>query len=193
MITHDPFQTYATLGSYYGIPTPIGLQPSLQTSAINPVAALNPLLGLSPIAQTVGIPQFVQSPYGLNPVQSLINPSPILQSALLQNPLLAASLLSNPLIAASLQSQALAYGVPQLGFQQPSLYPQIGQLGSPFGQIPSPFSQIGSPFGQIGYPLAPQSWIGQGGGQMFGQVHPFQSQLSPRPLFQGQGLSPWGY
>jgi len=74
MITHDPFQTYATLGSYYGIPTPIGLQPSLHTSAINPVAALNPLLGLSPIAQTVGIPQFVQSPYGLNPVQSLINP-----------------------------------------------------------------------------------------------------------------------
>src|SRR6266581_2809537 len=144
MITHDPFQTYATLGSYYGIPTPIGLQPSLQTSAINPVAALNPLLGLSPIAQTVGIPQLVQSPYGLNPVQSLINPqlqqlqqlqsvlalqNPLLQSALLQNPLLAASLLSNPLIAASLQSQALAYGIPQLGFQQPSLYPQIGQLG----------------------------------------------------------------
>jgi len=134
----------------------------------------------------------LQNPLLQNPILQ----NPILQSALLQNPLLAASLLSNPLIAASLQSQALAYGVPQQGFQQPypqiQQYPQIGQMGSPFGQIPSPFSQIGSPFGQIGYPLAPQSWIGQGGGQGFGQVHPFQSQLNPRP-FQAQGLSPWGY
>jgi len=61
MMTHDPFQTYATLGSYYGIPTPIGLQhPSLQTSAINPVAALNPFLSQSPMAQ--GFPQVGQSP-----------------------------------------------------------------------------------------------------------------------------------
>jgi hypothetical protein len=100
-------------------------------------------------------------------------------------------------IAASLHSQALgSYGVPQFGLQPPSLYPQIQQYPQvgQYPQIGSPFGQIGSPFGQIGYPLAPQSWIGQGGlfgGQGFGQAHPFQSQLSPRP-FQAQG-SPWGY
>jgi hypothetical protein len=95
-----------------------------------------------------------------------VNPQQVQQlqlaSLLAQNPLLA-SLLSNPLIVASLQAQAVGpYGVPQ--------HPQIGQIGSPFG-------------------LAPQSWIGQGG---FGQVNPFQSQMSPRP-FQAQGFSPWGY
>lgn len=207
-MTHDPFQTYPTLGSYYGMPTPIGLQyPSLQASAINPMAALNPLLGLSPMAQAGGFPQVGQSPYGQNPVQQgLINPQQQLQQVQqlqqlqqlasllasqvgLQNPLLAASLLSNPLIAAGLHSQAL--NSPQLGFQQPSLYPQIQQQYPQIGQLGSPFSQIPSPFGQIGYPPAPQSWIGQGG-QGFGPVNPFQSQLSQRP-FQVQGPSPWGY
>ena len=144
---HDLFQNYATLGSYHGIPAPLGLQyPSLQTSAINPAAAVNPILGLSPMAQG-GIPQVGQSPYGLNPgLPGLAaNPQQLQLVSLLasQNPVLAASLLSNPLIAASLHSQALGpYGVPQFGLQQPSLYPQIGQIGSPFGQI--------------GYPLAPQ-------------------------------------
>ncbi len=183
-MTHDPFQNYATLGSYYGMPAPIGLQyPSLQTSAINPAAALNPLLGLSPVVQAGGIPQVGQSPYGPNPGQGLLNPQQLQLVSLLasQNPLLAASLLSNPLIAASLHSQALgSYGVPQFGLQPQSLYPQIGQ----YPQV----GQVGSPFGQIGYPLAPQSWIGQG----FSPVHALQSQLIPRP-FQAQGLSPWGY
>jgi hypothetical protein len=146
---HDPFQN-TILGSYYGTPTPIGLQ--------YPAALQNQ--GINPMAQAGGIPQFGQSPY--------VNPQQVQQlqlaSLLAQNPLVA-SLLSNPLIAASLHAQAVGpYGVPQLG-------------------------QIGSPFGQTGYPLAPQSWIGQGG---FGQVHPFQSQMNPRP-FQAQGFSPWGY
>jgi len=153
-MTHDPFQTYA----YYGVPSPLGLQyPSLQPSAINPVAALNAILGLSPMAQVAG----------MNPIQSFINPQQLQQLASLlglQNPLLAAS--GNPLIAAGLHSQVPGpYGVPQFGLQSPSLYPQLGQMGSPFGQI--------------GFPLAPQSWIGQGG-------------LIPRP-FQAQGPSPWGY
>ena len=177
-MTHDPFQNYATLGSYYGMPAPIGLQyPSLQASAINPATAVNPLLGLSPMAQAGGIPQVGPAPYGVNAGQGLLNPQQLQLVSLLasQNPVLAASLLSNPLIAASLHSQALSpYGVPQFGLQQPSLYPQIGQIGSPFGQV--------------GYPLAPQSWIGQG----FGPVHGLQPQLIPRP-FQAQGLSPWGY
>src|SRR5438034_9869870 len=122
---HDLFQNYGTLGSYHGIPAPLGLQyPSLQTSAINPAAAVNPLLGLSPMAQG-GIPQVGQSPYGLNPglpglaanPQQLQLASLLLASQLgFQNPVLAASLLSNPLIAASLHSQALgSYGVPQFG------------------------------------------------------------------------------
>ena len=171
-MTHDPFQTYSTLGSPYGVPCPLGLQyPAPQTAAINPMAALSAILGLAPMAQAAGIPQAGPSPYGLNPIQSFINPQQ-LQLALLglQNPLLAA-VLSNPLIAASLHSQAVGpNGVPQFGLP-PSPYPQMGQLGSPFGQA-------GSPFGQS---LAPQSWIGQ-----------LQSQLIPRP-FQAQGPSPWGY
>jgi hypothetical protein len=176
-MTHDPFQTYM----HYGVPSPLGLQyPSLQPSAINPLAALNAILGLSPMTQAAGIPQGGQSPYGMNPIQSFINPQQLQLASLLglQNPLLAASVLSNPLIAASLHSQAPGpYGVPQFGLQSPSLYPQLGQMGSPFGQI--------------GFPLAPQSWIGQGA-QGFGPLQALQSQLIPRP-FQAQGPSPWGY
>jgi len=169
-MTHDPFQTYNPLGQYYGIPTPIGLQyPSLQ-NPVNPIAALNPalnpLLGQSPITQMGGIPQMGQQPYGQN-----VNPQQLQLLTLL------ASLLSNPLVAASLQhSQAFNPYGQQFG-QQQSFYPPIGP-------------QIGA-----GYPLAPQSWIGQGqfgGGQGFGQPHPFLSQLSQRP-FQAQGFSPWGY
>ena len=167
---HDPFQTYSTLGSHFGVPSPLGLQyPAPQTAAINPMAALSAILGLSPMAQAAGIPQAGPSPYGQNPIQSFISPQQLQLASLfgLQNPLLAA-VLSNPLIAASLHSPAAGpYGAPQFGIPSPSFYPQLGQVGSPFGQV--------------GSPLAPQSWIGQ-----------LQSQLIPRP-FQSQGFSPWGY
>jgi hypothetical protein len=195
---HDPFQTYATLGSF-GIPTPLGTPyGGLQSSPINPG-----------IGGGIGQVGMAQPPYG--PGQGFINPQQLQLAALasqggLQHPLLAAALLSNPLIAAALHQGALgSYGQPQFGLQQYSPYQQIGQMGSPFGQqmgspfgqqMGSPFGQIGSPFGQAGYPLAPQSWIGQaglfGGGQGFGQINPWLSQLGARP-FQGQGLSPWGY
>jgi hypothetical protein len=189
MMTHDPFQNYATLGQVYGVPATIGLQHPLQALQANP--ALNPLLGLAQLTQG-GIPQQLipqqigQSLYGQNPMQQgFINPQQLqLASLVANNPLLAATLLNNPLVAASLHSQALgAYGVPQFGLQQQSLYPQIGQQ---FGQQLGPLGQIGSPFGQIGYPLAPQSWIGQGA--QFGVGQPF----GQRP-FQAQGFSPWGY
>jgi len=209
---HDPFQTYATLGQHYGIPSQIGLQyPSLQALAMNP------------LSQAGGIPQMGQSPFGINAGQGQLYPQQLQIASLLasqaglQNPLLA-SVLSNPLIAASLYAQALgAHAGPQFGAQQQhSLYPQMGQMGSAFGQIPqfgqggSPFGQGGSPFGQMspfgqgglpfgqgGYPLAPQSWIGQGqggqwGGQGFAHVHPLHGQMGQRP-FLGQGFSPWGY
>jgi hypothetical protein len=158
---HDPFQTYTHYGFQY---------PSLQNSAINPVAALNAILGQSPMSQMAGIPQVGPSPYGMNPIQSFINPQQLQQASLLvlQNPLLAASLLSNPFVAAGLHSPVHGpNGVPQFGLQSP----------------------MGSPYGQIGFPLAPQSWIGQGG---FGPLQSLQSQLIPRP-FQAQGPSPWGY
>jgi hypothetical protein len=116
-MTHDPFQTY----THYGVPSPLGLQYPSQPSAINPVAALNAILGQSPMAQAAGIPQVGPSPYGMNPIQSFINPQQLQQLAsllALQNPLLAASFLSNPLIAAGLHSQAPGpYGVPQFGLQ----------------------------------------------------------------------------
>jgi len=178
---HDPFQNYATLGSHYGMQAPFGQQyPQIQ----NPL-----LLGLAQLAQTGGIPQqFGQSIYGQNPGQGFVNQQQLqLAQLVANNPLLAASLLNNPLVAATLHSQS--FGGNQFGMQQQ--YPQIGQMGSPFGQI--------------GYPLAPQSWIGQGGGQFGigqgggqfgigqggGQFGIGQG-FGQRP-FQPQGLSPWGY
>src|ERR1700730_15621744 len=85
-MTHDPFQTY----THYGVPSPLGLQyPSPQPSAINTVTALNAILGQSPMAQAAGIPQVGPSPYGMNPIQSFINPQQLQQLAsllALQNP-----------------------------------------------------------------------------------------------------------
>jgi hypothetical protein len=201
---HDPFQNYASMGSYYGMPTPgLPYLAALQAFGINPATALNPLaatMGLPSIPQMGGIPQtgqpgygqqpwqqqpfgqqqlYGQQPFGQNPGQAFLGPHLQLASALsslgLQHPLLA-SLLSNPLIAAGLHQSALgSYTGPQLGLQ--------------------PNSQIGQ-FGQAPYPLAPQSWVGQGGmfggGQGFGGIHPLLSQLAARP-FQAQGFSPWGY
>jgi len=165
----NPFQNYATLGQHYGMQSPIGLQyPQIQNPTVNP------LLGLAQLAQSGGIPQMGQSMYGQNPLQSFVNPQQQLQQLQLaqlvaNNPLLAASLLSNPMVAASLHSQP--FGNQQFGQQHP---------------------QIGSPFGQIGYPLAPQSWIGQGGGQFGASQFGMGQGFGQRP-FQAQGFSPWGY
>jgi len=214
----DPFQTYATLGSYYGMPTPFGLpHPALQGSGINP-AAINPLatLGFSPFAG--GFQQAGQSPFGQYPGQGQIGPQQLqqLQPQQLQQqmqqqiqqqqqlqqlvsalalqaalPQLLAALVNNPLISAGLHPSGIGSNFGQQYGQQPySPYQQAGQIGSPFGQqFGSPFGQS-SPFGQQGYPLAPQSWVGQGG--PFGGGQGFgpnqQSQWGQRP-FQ----SPWGY
>jgi hypothetical protein len=194
---HDPFQTYATMGtpyggSPYGTPygtlNPVGLPYNAQQPFSNPLSSIHPLaaatLGLSQNVNPItGIPQAGQQGFGLHPAQlasqaiipQLLGINPL---AALQNPIVAA-LLSHPLIAAGLQSQ--------LG-QQPQ-YSQFGQAGG------SPFGQNGAAAG-IGYPLAPQSWIGQpgqfGGGQAYGQIHPLLTQLASRVL-PGQGFSPWGY
>jgi len=196
---HDPFQTYATLGSYYGLP--YGGQ---QVSGINPMnpSQINPLI--NPLA---GIQQAGQSPFGQVPVQSPLVPQQLqlaqalaYQSAIQQA---LASLLNNQLISGGLHQGGLgAYGQ-QFGLQQ---QPQFGlQQQSPFGlqqqspwglqgQINPQFGQIGSPFGYVGS-LAPQSWIGQGGpfagGQGFGAVNPLQALLARQ--FQPQGFTPWGY
>jgi len=185
---HDPFQAFASMGSY-GISPQIGMHnPYLQT-AQNPLAALNPLLGLSSISQFGGVPQMGQAGQGFINPQLLQLAALLSQQSSYTNPILA-SILSNPILAATLQSQQPGgYGGGPFGAQ-----PHWGQIGSQ-----------GSPFG--GYPLAPQSWIGQGGmfgagqgfgqgqgygqgfGQGFGQqVHPLLSQLTQR-----QGLTPWGY
>ena len=200
---HDPFQTYSSLGSYYGIPAGYGTpgaigSPSLQSPALS-------LAGLNPIAGILG--GHMGQPYTGFPAMAPFTPG-------LQNPLVAA--LSNPYIAAALQNQlnpvlALAQQVltqqalaqqlapansPFQQYQQPQPFGQINSaFGQPLGQIGSPFNQgFGqgfSPFGQTGYPLAPQSWVGQqGGGQGPQQLHPLLSQLTGRP---GTGISPFGW
>jgi hypothetical protein len=187
---YDPFQTYATLGSFYGIPTPIGvphpaLQGAMHTPTPNPQAGF---LGLSPLGQP-GFGQYAGQPLigspQLQQLQQLQLASTLAAQAAIpqllglsplaiQNQLLAAQLY-NPLISAGLNPAALGSNV-----------------GQPFGQPFSPYPQIG----QMGYPLAPQSWIGQSGhfgGQVFGGAHPLLSQWSQRPFQSSQGLSPWGY
>jgi hypothetical protein len=198
---YDPFQTYATLGSFYGIPTPIGvphpaLQGAMHAPTPNPQAAF---LGLSPLGQPgfaqypgqalIGSPQLQQLQQlqlastlaAQAAIPQLLGLSPL--AAGFQNQLLAAQLY-NPLISAGLNPAALGPNVGQPFGQPFSPYPQFGQIGS-------------SSYGQMGYPLAPQSWIGQsghfGGGQVFGGAHPLLSQWSQRPFQSSQGLSPWGY
>jgi len=179
---HDPFQTYATLGSYYGLP-----YGGPQVSGINP---MNP----SSINPFGGIQQAGQSPFGQPPGQSPLGPQQFqLAQALAFHPAIQqalASLLNNQLLAGGLHQGA--YGQ-QFGVQQQSPWGLQSQMGSPFGQI-------GSPFGHLS-PLAPQSWIGQSGpfaggayagGQGIGAIYPLQALLSARQ-FQPQGFTPWGY
>jgi hypothetical protein len=177
-MTHDPFQTIPTSGSYPGMMGSAGLPYAApQTSAINPAFALNPLaaaLGISALASAGGASQLGQHAYpglaaqgGLGPQQQL---APAFQQATIpqlqglsalatgfQNPLLA-SVFSNPLALAALQNPAvnsilaaLVSSSPQWGWQQQQQYPQFGQNNSPFGQAGLTFGQqpaVG--FGQFG-------------------------------------------
>ena len=202
-MTHDPFQTYAMLGAYSGVPT---LQPFTQQNygqypaGLNPLAQQNPLASIlaaqnNPQLQGIGsfhqggnpgafqgqpnpFTAFQQNPYQQNPYQQ--NPyqqNPYQQNPFaMQNPYLAA--LQNPWIAASLQN--------------PMLNPLLTQtLG-----LPSPYQQGfygAGGFGQTGYPLAPQSWIGQGA--QTGQIHPLQHSLQHQAAHGfTPGINPWtGY
>jgi len=207
---HDPFQNYATLGSYYGMQTPLGLPyGGLQASGINPInqSSINPLGGLiNPLAgiSQIGQPLYGQSPFGPQQLQQQQLQQQQLQQhqlqqlqlaqALAANPAihqLLASVLNNQLISAGLHPAALgAYGQ-QFGLQQQSPFGLQGQIGPQFPQ----FGQIGSQLGHLGSQLAPQSWIGQvpfAGGQGFGAIHPLQALLTARQ-FQPQGFTPWGY
>jgi len=181
-MTHDPFQTYAMLGAYSGIPAfqpftqlnygqyPGGLHPLLHQQLLSSLLGgqINPQLqGISPFqtGQHSLFGGFPQHAYGFqqHPLAALLNPqfalqNPVLQSQLLQNPWIGATLhnpMLNPLIAQT------------IGMQSPY------QL-SPYQQQQSPYQQgfPGSALGQTGYPLAPQSWIGQG------QLNPLYQQLA---------------
>jgi hypothetical protein len=205
-MTHDPFQSYAMLGAYSGVPTPLlpftgqpnwaqypaGINPLAQQQQLQQLQQLSSILAAQTNPQFQGVSPFntpvtggpfqggQQNPFGgfqqQNPLAALQNP--------LQNPIFAA--LQNPMIAASLQNPTIhplvaqAIGA-QLGWQHQSPYQQGG-----FGV--TPFGQTGSPYGQTGYPLAPQTWVGQTGHT--GQIHPLYQQLLARALTT-PGINPW--
>jgi hypothetical protein len=78
MMTHDPYQTYPTMGAYGGVTTPFTSPYANPAAAINPLAAA---VGLSAIP-AAGIPQLGQQGYAGYPVHGGINPQQ-LQLALL--------------------------------------------------------------------------------------------------------------
>jgi hypothetical protein len=145
MMTHDPYQTYPTMGAYGGVTTPFTSPYANPAAAINPLAAA---LGLSALP-SAGIPQGGQQGYAGYPVHGGINPQQ-LQLALLfalqglipqtggwQNPLL------NPL-----SQQHSPYS--PVGQINPLLAPQswVGQPGllgggQPFNPIHALASQLG--------------------------------------------------
>ena len=165
MMTHDPYQTYPTMGAYGGVTTPF------TSPFANPAAAINnPLaaaLGLSAIP-SAGVPQLGQQGYAGYPVHGGINPQQV--------------------------QLALLFALQGLIPQTVGLSPQTGgwqnPLLNPLAQQHVPYSSIG----QINPLLAPQSWVGQpgfpGGGQPFNPIHALASQLGPRP-FPAAGVSPW--
>jgi len=188
-MTHDPFQTYAMLGGYSGVPT---LQPFTQQTYGQFPVGLNPFAQQQPYAQQQpGISPFQGGQQ--NPFAGFQQANPYLgfqqhPLAALQNPLLAA--IQNPLIAAALQNPMLQN--PML--QNPMLHPLLAQTIAAQQQQYPQTGLGGSPFGQTGYPLAPQSWIGQGQGQgaQTGQIHPLYQQLAARAFTPG--INPWaGY
>jgi len=170
-MTHDPFQTYAMLGAYTGVPT---LQPFTQPyygqypGVLNPLAQ-HPLQQLSSIlaGQTNPLQGLTQhNPFGgfqqHNPFGGF-GQNPL---AAWQNPWIA---LQNPLLAATLHN--------------PMLHPLLTQT---IGQNPYQQGGYGGAIG-TGYPLAPQSWIGPG--VQTGQIHPLYQQLAARAFTPG--INPW--
>jgi hypothetical protein len=201
---HDPFQNYATLGAYSGIPSPLGggISPFGQPQGLQGIGygGVNPhqLQLAALLAAQQGTPQSGGLNAGWqNPLASIGLQNPVVMQAL-QNPLVLQAL-QNPFVLQALQNPLVHQGLqnpllnPIVAQYYQSQYPQMGTGGQqPFGQSGSPFGQTGSPFGQ----LAPQSWIGQqgfGGGSPFGYSHPLLSQWGGRGI-QGHGMSPWsGY
>jgi hypothetical protein len=218
---HDPMQTYATSGGYPGV-TPFGLPyGALQTSGINPTLA-NPfaqVTGISPAYSgypthpgQLGATSGWQNPLWQNPLiaQAIQNPllfaglqnpmlnNPMLQNPVLQNPFLQHSVLQNPFVN-PIQAQLQAHAQ-QLALQLYAAHAGGASLygaGSPYGQMGSPFTQPGLFQGGGISPLAPQTWVGQGGGIGYGQGQSIQphalAQLVGRGFqgFQTPGISPW--
>jgi hypothetical protein len=170
MMTHDPFQNYQTPGAYQGA-SPFGLPYGPFQTPFNPLAGqqfANPGIGGYGIypqsLQGIGLQGAgIGGPQG-HLQQLLALQNPLLQNPLLQNPLLQNPLLQNPLIQNSLLQQQLSQSPWQNPLltaslqQNPLLNPAMAYHGWPQQQS------------QLGYPLAPQSFIGAGGG--IGQIHP---------------------
>ena len=211
----DP--TYATLGAYSGV-TPLGMPyGALQTPGINPAVA-NPFaqtMGISPTFSPyathpaqLGIATGWQHPLLQNPLitagvqNPLIYPglqNPILQNPVLQHQLLQHQLLQNPILHGPfvnpIQAQLQAYAQ-QLALQ--AYAAQAGAIspygaGSPYGHMGSQFTQPGLPSSPIS-PLAPQTWVGQGGGIGYGQGQSIQPHALAQLVGRGSqapGISPW--
>jgi hypothetical protein len=202
---------------YAGIPAYGSIHPQqLQlASLLATQTGIPQVFGQSPIWQQQNPYAGVQNPWitgGLqNPLLTAGLQNPILAG--LQNPLLTAGLL-NPILSQQQFGNPIGSQFGLQPFQSYSPYQQVGQLspfgqqvspygqqvspygqqgipfglqGSPFTQVGSPFAQHGLPYGQIGSPLAPQSWVGQGPGQ----IHPLVAQQLAARAFYSQGISPW--
>jgi hypothetical protein len=182
-MTHDPYQTYQSLGAYSGLTNPFA----------SPYAAMqtNPFVGNvgMPWAGALAAQSALQNPF----IAALLHQPGIGLQNVLQNPL--QNQLLNPVVAQiaaqayqqALQQQALQQQAYQQQPFQQHPYQQIGHIGQPFAQQGVPFGQFNNPFIQSA--IAPQSWVGQGQGQ--GQINPLVLQSIARSL-QPQGLSPWG-
>ena len=215
-MTHDPMQSYATSG--YPGATPLGLPyGAFQTPAIDPALA-NPFvqaMGISPAYSGYGTnpAQFGTSGGWQNPWQNplltagaqhpllyaalqnsilqnpLLQQHPILQPQLLQNPLLQTPFM-NP-IQAQLQAHAQQLALQAYAAQAGGISPY--GAGSPYGQMGSQFIQPGLPSSPIS-PLAPQTWVGQGGGIGYGQGQSIQPHALAQLVGRGSqapGISPW--
>jgi hypothetical protein len=195
-MTHDPFQTYQTLGAYSGggysglgnaFQTPFT---AMQNPGINPAAIWNPLTQLQGIPQSISSGQlgypgvqltaqgYWQNPLLLAGLQQGISQNPFM------NPLAAqhiAQQVAQHQIAQQLAAQQIAAQIAaqQIAAQQGSFGSQYG-LQSPFGGQQTVYNPQQSGF----YP--PMGQIGFGGqsNSPFGQLgYSPQSQL-------GGGLAP---